>query len=71
MYKNEYLVVLKQFCNYLNCFALKLTRATINRNGKSDLVIMFGVKYHYSHLFNKRRGWNKRGGWDFVEKTNA
>ena len=40
----------------------------------------------YSHLFNKRGGtprgcktcqitkcggWNKRGGWDFVEKTNA
>ena len=19
----------------------------------------------------KRGGWNKRGGWDFVEKTNA
>ena len=26
---------------------------------------------NYSHLSNKLGGWNKRGGWDFVEKTNA
>ena len=23
----------------------------------------------YSHLSNKHGGWNKRGGWDFVEKN--
>ena len=22
----------------------------------------------YSHLSNSRGGWNKRGGWDFLEK---
>ena len=47
MYKNEYIVVLKQFCNNLNIFALKLTRVTTHWNGKPDLVIMFGVKYDF------------------------
>ena len=26
-------------------------------------------KTKYSHLFNKRGGWNKHGGWDFLEKN--
>ena len=42
MYKNEYAVILKQF---------EVTRATIHWNGKPDLVIMFGGKYHYDILF--------------------
>ena len=25
----------------------------------------------YSHLSNNRGGWNKRGGWDFLEKTST
>ena len=25
----------------------------------------------YSHLSIKRGGWNKRGGWDFLEKTST
>ena len=25
----------------------------------------------YSHLSNKRGGWNIRGGWDFLEKTST
>ena len=29
------------------------------------------IPFTYSHLSNKHGGWNKRGGWDFVEKTNA
>ena len=30
--------------------------------------IEYGI---YSHLSNKLGDWNKREGWDFVEKTNA
>ena len=28
------------------------------------------VKFRYSHLSNKRGGWNKCGGWDFLENIN-
>ena len=32
------------------------------------------LKFHdnvYSHLSNSRGGWNKCGGWNFLEKTST
>jgi hypothetical protein len=36
-----------------------------------QLVLAVAIYPAYSHPSNKREGWNKHGGWDFVEKANA
>ena len=34
--------------------------------GRACTRILSG-EFNYSHLFNKRGGWSKPGGWDFLE----
>ena len=29
------------------------------------------IQIMYPHLSNNSGGWNKRGGWDFLEKTST
>ena len=29
------------------------------------------LNIEYSHPIDKHGGWNKRGGWDFLEKTST
>jgi hypothetical protein len=50
-------------------------KTTSSENVKlcTQIVCFFwhSEQFMYSHLSNKRGGWNKCGGWDFMEKTNA
>ena len=41
-------------------------RLTFKWIGSTHVFRIFYAQY--SHLFNKRGAWNKRGGWDFLEK---
>ena len=45
-------------------YALDHPRGTVTPSPVSAIKIL------YSHLPNKRGGWNKRGGCDFLEKTS-
>ena len=51
-------------------------KKVIELHGTTNLTSIKNIgidPYHsaYSHLSNNRGGWNKRGGWDFLEKTST